>query len=402
MRNFWLLARHEYRKLVGKRSFLVGTLGFPLILMVVMAAGIFIAIQGDQTRPIGYVDKAGVINTAVIPETEDGEELLPLRPFPDETAARQALTDQEIQVFFVIPADYRRSLQMDAFYWQDTPGETVYSDFNRYLRANLANDYPANIQTRLVEGSDLIVRAADGSREFNSRNILSFFIPFIAAFFFIFVVMSSSGYLLQVVTDEKENRTIEIMMTTVSPGQLIGGKALGLLAVSLTQVLIWVFTGIIAIMIGAFFIDALRFVSVPWSLLLVVVLFFIPAYAFIAGIMTAIGSAVTELTQAQQIAGILNLLFLLPFFFTALFLANPNSPILVFLTFFPTSSFITVLMRWGMSTVPLWQMALSWLILVASAILSVWVAARIFHTGMLRYGQSLSLKEAFSAVRHRS
>ncbi len=402
MRNYWLLARHEYRKLVGKRSFLVGTLGFPLILMVVMAASIFISIRGDQTRPMGVVDHAGVINTAVAPQADGGNELLPLRPFPNETEARQALTDQEIQVFFVIPADYRRSLQIDAYYWQDTPGDSVFSDFNEYLRINLAQDFPANIRPRLIDGPDLIVRAADGSREFNGRNVFSFFIPFIAAFFFIFVVMSSSGYLLQVVTDEKENRTVEIMMTTVSPGQLIGGKALGLLAVSLTQVLIWVFTGIVAIVIGAAFIDVLRFISVPWSLLLVVVLFFIPAYAFIAGIMTAIGSATTELTQAQQIAGILNLLFLLPFFFAALFFANPNSPILLFLTFFPTSSFVTVLMRWGMSTVPLWQVALSWLILVSSALLSVWVAARIFHTGMLRYGQSLSLKEALTAVRTRS
>jgi len=402
MRKYWLLARHEYRKLVSKRSFLVGTLGFPLILGIIMAAGIYFSIEGDQHRPIGFVDHAGVINTAVVPLTDEGEELLPLRPFPTEDAARQALTDQEIQVYFVIPADYRHSLQMDAYYWQDAPSESAFQDFNAYLRANLASDYPDRLQPRLQEGSDLTVRAADGSREFNSRNVFNFFVPFFAAFFFIFVVMSSSGYLLQVVTDEKENRTVEIMMTTVSPGQLIGGKALGLLAVSLTQVAIWVLTGIVAVLIGRIFIEALRFITVPWSLLVVIILFFIPAYALIAGIMTAIGSAVTELTQAQQIAGILNLLFLLPFFFAALFLANPNSPILLFLTFFPTSSFITVMMRWGMSTVPLWQMALSWLILVASALGSVWVAARVFHTGMLRYGQSLSLKEAFTAVRPRS
>jgi len=246
------------------------------------------------------------------------------------------------------------------------------------------------------------VRAADGRREFSERYIFSFFIPFIAAFFFIFVVMGSSGYLLQVVTDEKENRTIEIMMTTVTPGQLIGGKALGLLAVSLTQVFIWVLTGIGAILIGAIFFEALRSISVPWSLLLVVVLFFIPAYAFIAGLMTAIGSAVTDLTQAQQIVGVLNLLFLIPFFFMALYLANPNSPILVFLTLFPTTSFITVMLRWGMSSVPLWQMALTWVILTGSALTSVWVASRIFRTGMLRYGQNLSLKDVATAVRLRS
>lgn len=402
MRNFWLLARHEYRKMVGKRSFWVGTLGFPLILIVVMAAGIIISIRGDQERPIGYVDAAGIIDPTLVPPMGSGDELLAIRPFPDEAAARQALADGEIQAIFVIPADYPHTMQIDFYYWQDTPGVTVYSDFNRYLRANLAQDFSADIQTRLVEGSDLTVRAADGRREFSERYIFSFFIPFIAAFFFIFVVMGSSGYLLQVVTDEKENRTIEIMMTTVTPGQLIGGKALGLLAVSLTQVFIWVLTGIGAILIGAIFFEALRSISVPWSLLLVVVLFFIPAYAFIAGLMTAIGSAVTDLTQAQQIVGVLNLLFLIPFFFMALFLANPNSPILVFLTLFPTTSFITVMLRWGMSSVPLWQMALSWVILTGSALTSVWVASRIFRTGMLRYGQNLSLKDVATAVRLRS
>jgi len=402
MRNFWLLARHEYRKLVGKRSFLVGTLGFPLILMVVMAAGIFISVRSDPNRPIGYVDHAGIINPAVTPIIEEGETLLALRPFPDEATAQEALANEEIQALMVIPAGYPRNLLIKVFYWQDSPGEAVYSDFNAYLRANLAADYPASLQTRLQDGSDLVVRAADGSREFNSQNIFNFFIPFIAAFFFVFVVMGSSGYLLQVVTDEKENRTIEIMMTTVSPGQLIGGKALGLLAVSLTQAAIWVVTGIVAILIGSIFFETLRFVSVPWSLLLVALLFFVPAYAFIAGLMTAIGSAVSELTQAQQIAGILNLLFLLPFFFIALFFTNPNNPALVVMTFFPTTAFMTVLMRWGMSNMPLWQLVLSWFILVGSAVGSVWVASKVFHTGMLRYGQSLKLKDVVTAVRSRS
>ncbi|MBK8986070.1 MAG: ABC transporter permease [Chloroflexi bacterium] len=402
MRNFWLLARHEYRKLVGKRSFLVGTLGFPLILVTVMTLSIVIAVRGEQNQPMGYVDHAGIIDPTLAPLTAQGEELLALRPFSNETAVSQALRSQEIQVAFIIPANYPQNLVIDVITWQDPPSNRAYRDFNRYLRANLAADYPTDLQTRLISGTSLIVRAADGSREFNERNIFSFFIPFIAAFFFIFVVMSSSGYLLQVVTDEKENRTIEIMMTTVSPGQLIGGKALGLLAVSLTQVLIWAATGVAAIVIGASFFDSLRYVSVPWSLLLVVALFFVPAFAFIAGLMTAIGSAVSEVTQAQQIAGVLNLLFLLPFFFMVLFISNPNSPILVFMTFFPTTSFITVLLRWGMSTIPTWQLLLSWLLLTGSAVLSIWVAARIFHMGMLRYGQSLSLQDVAAAVRPRS
>jgi ABC-2 type transport system permease protein len=402
MRSFWLIAKHEYLKLVGKRSFLIGTLGFPLIIGVVMAIGIIVAVGGDEERPLGVVDHANVMNPAVMPLLAEDEEPLSLLYFNDETAARAALSSGEIQAFFIIPAGYPANLQTELYYWQEPLGNSIWLRFDDYLRANLAQQYPAGVQPRLLESPSLAVRAADGSREFSEQNIFNFFIPFIVAFFFLFVVMGSSGYLLQVVTDEKENRTMEVMITTVSPGQLIGGKALGLLAVSFTQVAIWVLAGVTAVLIGAQFVEFLQGVQIPWLLFGLIVLFFVPAYALVAGMMTAIGSAVTELQQGQQIAGILNLLFLLPFFFIALFLAAPDSPILMFMTFFPTTSFITVLLRWGMSTIPAWQIVVSWLILTASALFSIWASARIFRVGMLRYGQSMSLRDTVAAVRERS
>ncbi|MBK9613693.1 ABC transporter permease [Candidatus Amarobacter glycogenicus] len=261
----------------------------------------------------------------------------------------------------------------------------------------MAQDPSADIQTRLLEGSDLTVRAADGSREF-SKNTSLVSSSLHCRLLFHFVVMGSSGYLVQVVTDEKENRTIEIMMTTVSPGQLIGGKALGLLAVSLTQAFIWVATGIVASRLAQFF-ETLRFVSVPWSLLLVAVLFFIPAYAFIAGLMTAIGSAVTELTQAQQIVGILNLLF--P---DALFLYGPVfcQSLQPGIWWFRLSS-LRLRFYHGDDAVGHEQYACVAngveLVVVGSALGSVWWRPGCSDTGMLRYGQSLKLKDVATAVR---
>jgi ABC-2 type transport system permease protein len=214
--------------------------------------------------------------------------------------------------------------------------------------------------------------------------------------------MSSSGYLLQIVTDEKENRTIEVMMTTVSPGQLIGGKAFGLMGVAVSQILIWMLGGIALVVVGAIFIPSLRYVSVPWLMVLIVVLFFVPSYALVTGMMTTIGSVMGDLQQAQQVAGIINLLFLFPFFFAALFFTAPNSPVVVVMTFFPTTSFLTVMMRWGMSSMPVGQVGVSWLVLVGTAVFFLWFASRIFHLGMLRYGKNLSLRETWTAVRARS
>jgi ABC-2 type transport system permease protein len=204
------------------------------------------------------------------------------------------------------------------------------------------------------------------------------------------------------VADEKENRTMEILITSLSPEQLIGGKASGLMAVSLTQVGIWLLAIVAGLIVGAQFLEPLRMIRIPWAFLLVVFLYFLPAYALIAAMMTAIGAAVTEMRQGQQIAGILNLLFILPVLLSAMVFTNPDSPVLVLFTLFPTTSFVTVMLRWSTSVIPFWQLAASWLLLVVSAVLGLWASARIFRAGMLRYGQSLDLGAALSAVRSRS
>jgi ABC-2 type transport system permease protein len=189
------------------------------------------------------------------------------------------------------------------------------------------------------------------------------------------------------------------MATSLTPDQLVGGKAVGLIAIALTQILFLAVVISVGLAIGARFLEPLRELRVPWSFLLATVMYFVPAYALIAGMMIAIGSAVTETRQGQQIAGALNLLFTLPYFFLVMFIGNPNSPLAVILTLFPTSSFITVTLRWGLTSIPLWQLIASWLLLVATAGFSVWAAARIFRAGMLRYGQRLDFKGMIAAMR---
>jgi ABC-2 type transport system permease protein len=170
------------------------------------------------------------------------------------------------------------------------------------------------------------------------------------------------------------------------------------MAVSLTQLAIWTLAVVVALVVGAQFVDALRAARVPWATLGIAVTYFLPAYALVAGVMIAIGSAVAETRQGQQIASIVNLSFTLPFFFVALMVANPNSPFLLALTLFPTTAFLTVIMRWSLTQVPAWQMVLSWLLLVAAAGFSVWAAARVLRVGMLRYGQRLDLRAVLRAL----
>jgi len=396
MRKLWLMAKHEYLTMVRKRSFLLGTLGIPLLIVVVMGVSILAAIGGGDDRPVGYVDQAGLLSAV---QEEEGAGGVALQAFSAEEAARAALAGGEIQAYYVVPQDYLSSGELQLYYWEDALSERAQDSFATFVEANLAAELPEAVRERVMEGFALTVRSAEGRREVSTRNIVSVFLPFVAGFFFVMAVMTSAGYLLQAVTTEKENRTMEVMITSLTPEELISGKALGLMSVSLTQLLVWSVTAIAGLIVGAQFVDLLRNIRVPWSLLGIIALYFFPAFALVAGMMVSIGSVVTETRQGQQLAGVINLLFVAPFFFLALILANPNSPVVVALTLFPTTAFITVTMRWGLATVPLWQLIVSWLLLVGSAGLSVWAAARILRVGMLRYGQRLTLRGIYRAVR---
>ena len=398
MRNFWLIAKHEYRGTVFKRAFVLLTLAIPLGMVAVIALAIFVAVSGENTLPVGYVDQADILDVIQQPPSvmPTGIEV---RAFPDEETALAALEGEEIQAFFVLPPDYPSTLQTDLYYLEEPPSNDVWRDFDNFVRANLVAAYPDEMRKRLLKGPNITVHDIVSKREFSERSIVNIILPFVASFFFFVATMSASGYMLQVVATEKENRTMEIMITSVTPGQLIGGKTVGLLAAALTQLSIYVIAAVVGLIIAAPRVEALQQVTVPWAYLRVMGLFFIPSYALIAAVMVAIGAAVTKVQEAQQVAGLLNMLFILPILMVAVIIRNPGHPVSVFLTLFPTTAFMTISLRWGLGTVPLWQIGVSWILLVATTIFMVWAAARVFRAGMLRYGQPLNLKTALAVIR---
>ena len=314
-----------------------------------------------------------------------------LAPFADEDAAAAALEAGGIQAYYVVPADYLATRNLSLFTWGESPSPGARNAFENLLEAHLVAQAPPESQKVLLEGMDLIYRGANDRRELPVEGfVVGTLLPFVIGFFFIMVVMSSGGYLLQAVTTEKENRMVEVMMTTVSPLTLIGGKAAGLIGVALTQILVWLIALAVALAFASKQVPWLSNLPIPGTTLLFAALYFLPTYVLLAGMMITVGSMVTELQYGQQIAGYFNLLFLMPFFFIVLLFSNPDSPIMVALTLFPTTSMLTLAMRWGVTQVPAWQIGVSFVLLLASGLVSIWVAARVFRLGMLRYGQPLS------------
>ena len=401
MAKYHIVAKHEYQKLVNKRSFLFSTLGFPLLIAVVITVSLLTTLGKKGDLPVGYVDNAGILKETTTLYSSEHEESVLFIAIPSKATAMAQLRATEVQAVYLLSPDYPRTGKVELYYLNQRPSVSVQEDFETFLKTHLISNQPKEIQIRLMEGTNIIIQSIDSSRIFDSRNIINFFIPFIAAFLFIIAVMSAGGYMLAAVTEEKENRTIEILTTSLRPEELIGGKALGLMGVGLTQLSLWAITAIVGLFILSRFYDQLRLIKIPWSTLGIVCLFFLPAYALMSGMMIIIGSMVSDSKQGQQISGIINMLFTSPFFFITLIIAKPNNPISIVLSLFPTTAFITITMRWAVSTIPTWQLISSLIILTCSSLLSVWIATRVFRFGMLQYGQNFKVKHIVNAFRSR-
>lgn len=401
MRKAFLVAKHEYLKMVRKRSFLLATLGIPLLIIGVAAVAILVIVQGGSDAPVGYVDHAGFLDPNV--RLPGGEQIntAKLRQYADEATARADLEAGEIQAFYVLAEDYLSTGQMTLYYWDDAPGEAAQDDFRVLVRANLVSGLDERVASRAYRGVGISIQSADGSREVGESNFFVLFLPYIAGAFFLIAVMSSTHYLMRAVADEKENRTMEVLATSLTPGQLIGGKAVGLVCVALTQLFVWSGTVVIGLAVAARYVPFLRGIQMPWDFLALSLLYFLPSFVLMGGIMVALGSTVTEAQEGQQVAGILNLLFTSPYFLVMLIFINPDGPLSVFLTLFPTTAYITLTLRWGATIVPAWQLVASLALLSGAAALAVWAAARVFRVGMLSYGQRLRLPAVVAAIRGR-
>lgn len=394
MNKLWLVARHEYLRTARRRSFLLGMIAMPAFIGAIVLAGVLVSGQLDSLDSLGYVDSGGVL---IAPVTHSDEPLP--RRFADEDAARNALEGDEIKAYYVVSPDYMVTREVVVTFLQDPPGEALQSDFDGFIRDSITSDLPEAARTRLRDGFDVTLRTPGGRSADASDFFVNLIIPGLVAASFMFAVLTTGGYLLQAVSDERENRTVEVLTTSLSPEQLIVGKSIGLVAAALTQLVVWSLSAAVALAVAAHYVEVLARLAPPVSLILIAVAFFLPSFALVSAVMTLVGSVISDNRQGQQLSAILNMFFVLPLFFVNMMLESPNGILAVALTLFPTTSLVTVAMRWSVTDIPLWQLAAAFALVCASAALTVWAAPRVFRMGMLRYGQSLGLRHMIAGLR---
>jgi ABC-2 type transport system permease protein len=391
------VAKYEYTRHVNNKAFWITLFAVPAGILLIMLLSVVITFASIDTDPVGYVDQAGLIKQPQEKPSKTSlfEPFIPLIPYADETSARWAAEDGKIQGYFVIPQGYTDSYQL-IYYFNKPLSSEIRTEVDTLIRTNLlAGETIPNFE-RLTEGSHFTQASLDGTRIVGENEAAKIIIPMVISFLFVIAVMTSGGYLLQALVEEKENRTMEIVVTSVSPNELMAGKIIGNLSVGLTQLLAWTVVAA-AVLIG--FGDRIPFMQnlqVPWNELILSLLLMLPAFVFTSALMAIIGSTVTETQEASQVTGLITLPIFLPYYFLSFILQNPNGTFARILSFFPMSAPLAMSTRIAITNVPTWEIILVFVIMIFFCLLTIWLAGRAFRRGMLQYSKRVSLSQLFT------
>jgi ABC-2 type transport system permease protein len=400
MDKFWRIFTHEYTRHVLRKRFILVLLSIPAWILFSFAMGILSVVLTMNNAPVGYVDQAGVISIKSLPSTTGGTGLfrdLEFIPYPTEADARGALEAKTIQAFFVLPKDYRQGGTVKEVYLKAPSGDMV-NQFRSLLRYNLLSTQPNDIATRVWDGASMTIEATQEDRNMSENDWFKIVAPLAAGIFLIISVFTSSGYLMQAVVEEKENRTMEILVTSASPGTIMGSKIVALIAVGLTQVLVWSFFPLLIVAVLGAYTPFLAGVSIDWRIIALIFLTALPTFVLISALMATIGATATEAREAQQVTSLVTLPAMIPYMLMAVIIQNPNGVLPMVLSFFPLTASLTLLMRMAFATVPLWQVFLSTGLIILSAAGSLWLSGRVFRMGMLRYGKRMGWKDIIAAI----
>jgi ABC-type Na+ efflux pump permease subunit len=233
---------------------------------------------------------------------------------------------------------------------------------------------------------------ASGDR--TSGQELATVLPFAFLFLMFFGVMVGGQGLMTSTIEEKSSRVVEVLLSAVSPLELMAGKILGQLAVSGVTLALY-------IALGAAVLSSLAMLGLLQPMLVVYFgLFFIATYITLGALMAAIGAAVNEMREAQSLMTPITLLIMVPWIFAAPILRNPTSTFATVVSFIPPMNTFGMLMRITLTAPPpAWQIWLTLVVSIAAALAAIWFAAKVFKIGLLMFGKPPDLKTLVRWVR---
>jgi ABC-2 type transport system permease protein len=435
MNKLWIIIKREYLSRVRKKSFILVTLLTPLgIGLIGFVSGYLASQAGKSDKTILVKDSSGILNPESLNSTYmkftfSNEEIDSLKKnyigngydmllYMD---ARPTLQDEKVELIYFskdkisLPTleSLERSISSAIRSYKIEQSEIDQSTLDQ-LKTEV------DLENGLTQSDD----ASEGSTASKFQTIISTVLSYIMGFLMYMVIFVFGGMVMRSVMEEKINRIVEVIISSVKPFQLMLGKILGVGLVGLTQVTIWIIL-IPLIMLaigmvmgnpsadsvemqqaqevmaqmekdGTFNINLFinEFMSLNWWLILPsFIIFFFGGYLIYASFFAAIGSTISDdLGEAQQFMLPIIIPVIIAFVMIPAVFSDPDGPVAIFGSMFPLFSPILMPARLPFDP-PVWQVLLSIVILIASVIFFIWLAGRIYRVGIFMYGKKITFKE---------
>ena len=423
MHKIWIILKSEFWRRVRSKAFLLATLLAPVgilaIALLPAVIGYFASDTGERT--VAVVDRTEQLQ-ASLSNAVGGNTALTFVNVPEDSL-RQAVEDGTYDGYLMLPSGVMDASKEATYYSTDSGGLTFTNRLEDALEDAVrdtrlaAQDVSQDVMTILEADVDLTARKLTEEGSESDSSLLYTAIGYVLAFAIYFAVFIYGQFVMQGVIEEKSNRVVEVVVSSVKPFELLMGKVLGVGAMGATQMIIWAsvasagfaFAGPII----AFFtlsgdggaagemasagaaaeVAGLSLPSVPVSLFVWFVIFFVGGFLLYASLFAAVGSAVEQQQDAQNLLYPIMLPLIVPLLLLAFIIEAPNSALSAGLSLFPFFTPILMPLRIAIADVPLWQSLASVVLLAGAFTGTIWIAARIYRVGIFMYGKRPSIKE---------
>ncbi len=398
MKTTWQIAEWEILRNLKNKQFLMGLLITPLVVLFFASIpNLLERLERPKTEVYYFIDRYGA-EELFLEETVEAEiEFVVYRGL--ESDLPEVVQEESAAGYFVIEEN-KISQGLLPVYLQGSNRkglatiERLFSELVREKKLVESGLDREQLEYLMTEGVVMGVVLDDDLLVSWEQMIMS--IAFAVVFFIL--IMGSSMMLLTSAIQEKKDRMVEIVLSSISPLNLMQGKIIGHFILGLVQLGFWLALGL---PVARFVMDIPVFDYFSFNHVIVLFFYLLLGYILHAAIFVAIGSTMEDVQNASNAQGMIMMLPFLPLVLAAPVVSNPDGIVSTVASIFPLTSPVIMIFRTGFTVVPWWQIGVSLVILLITAFLFTALAAKIFRVGMLMYGKNVSLVEMWRWMRHK-
>ena len=439
MSNLSIIIKREYLTRVKKRSFLILTFLGPLFFAALMIAPSLLMIESEKMeskKNIAVLDESGIFDGKI--ENTDANTFLYLDNENVDSLKNLVFEGIYDAVLYIPSTELNIPVNAKLYSNKQIP-ITLSSHIEREMKQVVEHQklLASGIDPALVKASQTSINVAtirmdEENGEKTSYAELEYIIGFVLAIIIYFAVFLFSNQVLRGVIEEKTNRIIEVIISSVKPFELMMGKIVGIALVGLTQFLLWIILTLGIYLVSSTLIlgpevmspsgtvmteqisqitettqrqdimleavnmvQSINFSAILWSFLF----YFVFGYLLYAAMFAAIGGMVDNETDSNQFSTVVSIPLIIALVCATAMINNPDSSLGIWLSMIPFTSPISMMIRIPFG-VPYWQVIVSLLILIITFIIITWIASKIYRTGILMYGKKPSLKEIWKWMKY--